>query len=333
MAMPVSVSPLGRLSPPFSRKNAIMSSSAADKTVGRDTVLLDQPHRTPWAHPNESFHMPRLDRIHGLLWLAGLPRPARPLHRQRLLQREFVVTERADEHLVWHEQRIFVKPLPAALLDADAWAQDERLRASSSSSAAPGDESAAARGLLLSYTWLVAYPSDLRIALELGLLPPDTTWPAWAALAADVRARVDAADDVVVDRRYRYGELRLSRLNTLYRLGLAGGPYARNAVFGFISKPSRYNSFFERNFSWIIVSFVYITVILSVLQVALSTDRLANSTDFQAFSYYICILSLCFILLALVLLATVWAVLFWFHLSSTRRNHKKAELSWRKMTI
>lgn len=327
MAPPVSVSLPGRLSPPFSREDAITANSAADKTAPGDSGLLDQPDRTPSAHLDEPLHTPRLDRIHAFLWLAGLPRPARPLHRQRLLQRDIVVTERADEHLVWHEQRIFVKPLPAALLDPEVWTHDERLQAP------PGEGDAAllgaaARGLLLSYTWLIAYPSDLRIAVEIGLLPPATTWPAWAALAADVRACV-----VAVDRRYRYGELRLSRLNSLYRLGFAGGPYMRNAVFGFMSLPTRYNAFFEGNFSWIIVSFVYITVILATMQVALSTDRLAKNTVFQDFSYCICIISLSFILLALILLATVWAVLFWYHLSSTRRNHKRAALSWRKLTI
>lgn len=303
-------------SPPCSRENTITPNRAAAKTVPHDAVVMDQPDGEPSVPLDAPLDTPRLDRIHEFLWLAGRPRPARPLHRQRLLQRDIVVTERADEHLVWHEQRIFVKPLPAALLAADAGACADGL-------------GAAARGLLLSYTWLVAYPSDLRVAVELGLLPPATTWPAWAALAAAVRARGDA----VVDRRYRYGELRLSRLDALYRLGFAGGPYVRNAVFGFMARPTRYNAFFERNFSWIIVSFVYITVILSVLQVALSTDRLSTDADFQAFSYLICIVSLCFILLALVLLATVWAVLFCYHLSSTRRNHKKAELSWQKPPI
>ncbi|KAK6850966.1 hypothetical protein PG987_000600 [Apiospora arundinis] len=295
--------------------------SAADKTVPRDAGLLHRPDRNSSAHLDEPLHTPRLDQIHAFLWLAGLPQPARPLHRQRLLQRDIVVTERVDEHLVWHEQRIFVKPLPEALLVPDVWSR----------------ESAAARGLLLSYTWLVAYASDLRIAVDLGLLPPATTWPVWAALAADVHRRVDAAASRgaadIVDRRYRYGELRLSRLNALYRLGFAGAPYVRNAVFGFMSQPTRYNAFFERNFSWIIISFVYITAILSTMQVALSTERLAKNTIFQDFSYCICIISLSFILLALVLLATVWAVLFWYHLSSTRRNHQKSALSWQKLTI
>jgi hypothetical protein len=34
------------------------------------------------------------------MWLAGLPRPAGPLHRQKLLQRQILITENPDEHLV-----------------------------------------------------------------------------------------------------------------------------------------------------------------------------------------------------------------------------------------
>ena len=233
MAVPVSVSQYGRLSSPFSREHAIKIDRAADKTAPRNSVLLERPDQSPSVPLDELLDTPRLGRIHAFLWLAGLPRPARPLHRQRLLLRDIVVTERAD----------------------------------------------------------------------------------------------------VVERRYRYGELRLSRLNALYRLGFAGRPYARNAVFGSMSRPTRYKAFFERIFSCIIVCFVYITVILSAMQVALSPERLTGNAEFQEFSYYICIISLSFVLLALVLLAAVWAVLFGYHLSSTRRYHKKAEHSWRKLTI
>lgn len=43
------------------------------------------------------------------------------VHRQRLMNRTIVVTERADEHLVWHEHRFFVKPMPAFLLCHSFW--------------------------------------------------------------------------------------------------------------------------------------------------------------------------------------------------------------------
>ncbi|KAH7038399.1 uncharacterized protein B0I36DRAFT_316107 [Microdochium trichocladiopsis] len=59
---------------------------------------------------------PKLDSLHKHLWLARLLRLARPPHRQRLLGRTILITERLDEHLVWHEKSIFIKPLPKYLL-------------------------------------------------------------------------------------------------------------------------------------------------------------------------------------------------------------------------
>lgn len=44
--------------------------------------------------------VPRLNEIHGYLWLAGRPMCARPLHRQAMLGRELVITEQVDLHMV-----------------------------------------------------------------------------------------------------------------------------------------------------------------------------------------------------------------------------------------
>lgn len=63
----------------------------------------------------------RLDEIYNSLWLTGLPRPPRPLHRQLSLDRSITITERMDMHLVWGYGRIFLKPLPPFLLDPVFW--------------------------------------------------------------------------------------------------------------------------------------------------------------------------------------------------------------------
>ncbi|KAK3391251.1 hypothetical protein B0H63DRAFT_520443 [Podospora didyma] len=77
----------------------------------------------------------KLDRIARHLWYAGLKgTPARSLHRHRLSRRGVVVTESSQRAPALH---------------------------------------AAACGILLSYTWLVAYPSDFDLAKERRLLPED----------------------------------------------------------------------------------------------------------------------------------------------------------------
>ncbi|KAK1456146.1 hypothetical protein CMEL01_16558 [Colletotrichum melonis] len=42
----------------------------------------------------------RLADIHNWLWIAGRPMPPRPLHQQRLLNREIAITEKLDLHLI-----------------------------------------------------------------------------------------------------------------------------------------------------------------------------------------------------------------------------------------
>ncbi|RMZ88343.1 hypothetical protein DV736_g4420, partial [Chaetothyriales sp. CBS 134916] len=58
------------------------------------------------------FSVDRLNNVFRHLWLAGLPVPPRPLHHQLVLQREIVITEKMDMHLVWTSGRIFIKPMP-----------------------------------------------------------------------------------------------------------------------------------------------------------------------------------------------------------------------------
>lgn len=43
----------------------------------------------------------RLNVVHDRLWRAGLPGRVQPLHHQKLLWRNIVVTERIDLHLIW----------------------------------------------------------------------------------------------------------------------------------------------------------------------------------------------------------------------------------------
>jgi len=63
----------------------------------------------------------RLNQIHRYLWLAGRLTNSRPLHRQKMIERQIFITEQADLHLVWHESRIFIKPLPDYIFDYQIW--------------------------------------------------------------------------------------------------------------------------------------------------------------------------------------------------------------------
>jgi hypothetical protein len=154
-------------------------------------------------------HTDRLDAIKSYLWLAGLPSCARALHRKQLLGREILITEDSNEHLIWHEARTFVKPLPAFLFNLDCWVQ--RLCKTK-------EVYEAACGFLLSYAWLVRHESDLRIAHEKALLPVAIDWATWTNFIDDFLEHIDLQSLNGISPRFQYGELRLSRLNKIYRI-------------------------------------------------------------------------------------------------------------------
>ena len=216
------------------------------------------------------LNVSRLNDVHKWLWLAGRTMCARPLSKQKMLDREILVTEQVDIHLLWQETRIFIKPLPEFLMDYAFWTKH-----------LCGNEKdyQDACGLLLSYTWLVCYQIDLKIAKDHGLLPDWMTWVDWISFTRAVLDAIDYESLSNVNERYEYGELRLSRVNWIYRLTF------RNLMRGYLYRYNRFSVFLSINFAWLAVALLYISVVLSAMQVGLATDQLKGSSRFQNASY------------------------------------------------
>jgi len=234
------------------------------------------------------------------------------LHRQKLLGRNISITEDPDEHLVWFENQIFIKPLPDFLLAYDYWndnlCSDPELHKS-------------ACGFLLSYAWLVRYKSDLDIAKEHGLLSKDIEWANWVEFLDAFLDNINLETLSDVNKRYKYGELRLSRLNAIYRL--VPPIYSlRNLIRGYKSGSTWYQAFFERHFKWMLAVFALFAVFLSALQVGLATTKLQGNESFQKASYGFVIASLISIVAGVILIFFVWLVLFFYHLLSAWQNNR-----------
>lgn len=260
--------------------------------------------------------VPRLHKIYSHLWLAGRKgMPARPLHRQAMMDREISVTEQVDLHLVWGPSRIFIKPLPAYLLDIAFWKEylcsDKELHESAS-------------GFLLSYAWLISRESDFQIAtrddVPARLLPKGLSWGQWVTFMQDFLHGIDLDDHkrLGIDRRYHFGELRANRLNMIYRLApaLRFQYFLRGYYFGY----NQYNVFFRRNFAWLIIAFAYITIILTAMQVGLATSNLSKDDRFQAASYGFAVFSILVPVVMVGIAVLVFAVLFTANLLSTIVN-------------
>lgn len=257
---------------------------------------------------------PKIDALYRNLWLAGLPTPARCLLRQKLMGRTIALTDRPDEHLVWHDNNVFVKPLPDYLLSHAFWEQhlcrNPQLHAS-------------AVGFLFSYAWLVRYRSDFEIAKEATLLPGSFNYAAWTRFLGDVISHLDLETMSQIDRRYRFGELRLSRLNSLTRLrDIFSG---RAFVHGHMNFPTRSGIFFGVHFGWLLTAFAYTTVVLSALQVGLGIGFLGASVPFQRLSYGLTVVAIAGSFGSALAVLIVWLVLFLYHVISTRVFVRKIE--------
>lgn len=262
------------LTPPFSASAAKLFAGRTNQSGGEPCLPIIFPDSKSFiAH---DLDISRLNKLHHYLWYAGRERPSRPLHRQRMIRREIVITEQADLHMVWYESRFFVKPLPEYLLDYDFWEkhiQEPHLHAS-------------ACGFLLSYTWLIRYPSDLTTAQDCSLLPWRISWNEWSSFVRDM-----VQGGFIVNDRYRYGELRLARLNTLHRL--TNLTTASALYDGYLPLYDQYSNFFGRKMAWSIVAFVYINTLLTAMQLCLATNQLQGSHDMQRLAVVFGVFAIC----------------------------------------
>lgn len=261
----------------------------------------------------------RLNAIHSRLWVAGRAGNIRSLHRQKIIEREIILTERPDLHLVWYKSRIYIKPLPTFLLDHAFFTanlcEDKTLSEESSSL------HASACGLLLSYTSLVRHESDFTIATSMRLLPPDMTWERWTALAREVYT---AVGDKTINKRYLYGELRMTRLNLLYRVLMINSR-------GFHHGYTQYASFFRQNFGWLLLAFAYVTVVLAAMQTVLTSALAQENYDIHKVSYWFGVAVLLTVVVVIVLMLSILIGGFFSNLLSAlghgRRRLAKLDLA------
>jgi hypothetical protein len=286
--------------------------------VGDGDSLL-RPHHDLKRFLDLELKTPKLDRLLDHLWLAGPPRCARPLHRQRLIGRTILITENPHEHLIWFESHIFIKPHPDFLLNFEFW-QDQVC--------SDIELHKAACGFVLSYVWLVRHQSDLRIAKEVGLIHKKVEWSQWALFLENFLSHINPETFEHVSDRYHFGELRLTRLNVLHRLTGRSCQF----IHGYMSHSTWYKAFFSRNFAWLLAIFAYVTVILSALQVGLSTSVLQGNTTFQNVSHGVGVMSIMVVICSVVMIFLVWLVLFCYYIRSTILYHRSAMLKRGKTT-
>ncbi|KAF2655411.1 hypothetical protein K491DRAFT_630048 [Lophiostoma macrostomum CBS 122681] len=243
---------------------------------GQPNVRIDDHHGV-WSHLEREFYSSDLEQLAPRLWLMSMQSSANisPLHRQRVKNRRIVVTEDPKLHLVWDVERIFIKPLPPFLLSHAFWTHFLQPTGCVTLHCNPSDGKhviqreriiPATLGFLRTYTHLIRYDSDFRIAQDEHLLPQSITYIQFSDLMSSVAMAVQNVD---VSGRYNYGELRLSRLNCYCKVFLR--------KFYFHRRHSRYGSYFSQFFAPLLFVFGMFSVMLSAMQVAAAGETLLSS--------------------------------------------------------
>jgi len=145
-----------------------------------------------------------LNRLYPLFWLVATQRSDHisALHEQIVRGREIVVTEDPGLHLLWYHNRVFIKPLPPCLTSHAFW-KEFLCRGRSA------ELRKAALGYVRSYFHLIKCQSDINVAKEKKLIGKDVDDEALLRFLHSF----ESVSDNDVTPRYKYGELRLSRIN------------------------------------------------------------------------------------------------------------------------
>jgi uncharacterized membrane protein len=287
-----------RLDSPTSIPLTALDSLPTISGTGKETFLVndDIAGFLKW-----DLDLHRLNDIHEHLWAAGRPMRARPLHRYKMMAYELMYTQQMDLHLLKFSNKLLVKPLPEYMLDYEFW--EENICSSK-------DFHESAAGFLLSYVWLVVSPIDLKLAHDHHLLPSFITWHWWKEFVKDFTTHIDIKALDQVNKRYHFGDLRLGRINSIYRSRYMFTHFVRGYLYDY----NRYVVYFQRNFSWILIVFVFFSLVLSAMQVGAGLPQLQNSVYFNRASYGFVVFSMVSVGAILTLVGIIFIIIFFFNM-------------------
>ncbi|KAL2143403.1 hypothetical protein VTI28DRAFT_10457 [Corynascus sepedonium] len=273
---------------------------------GQPAVPLSSSANAIIPYLRKDLMTPRLDKMFPYLWLVATQSSSHisALHEQRVRGREVIISENPELHLVWADNRVFIKPLPLYLLSHAFWQAYLTPMATTFPAVAktplliPGtttqdnqeDILRSALGFMRTYYYLIRHESDFRLAQDLQLLPasvmlrqPSTssltftasttslvsqeplTFAAFVAFishfspdATDSTKPASVTDDVV-SLRYRFGQLRLTRLNLWAKPALGQWKFHKLSW--------QYAETFARLYPPLLFAFALISIVLSAFQV------------------------------------------------------------------
>lgn len=251
----------------------------------RSTLDSNSDEKGIRSYIQSELQAPVLDQLAPHLWFFSRKSGSHidPLHKQLSKARKVVLIEDPGLHLVWHENTIYLKPIPIWLLCSAIWDQ-QLIRLSNiitgngrSPSPAPlspahySDLTRSAIGFLRSYSWLIRHPSDFILAQQANLVPEGIDGPDFETFIRTFRTLPDAA----VTERYHFGQLRLSRLHLATRLVRpvsVVGTKQRKLWWYYHETRWTASQYFRDYLTVLVAVFAVLSLALSGMQVVLAAD-------------------------------------------------------------
>jgi hypothetical protein len=275
---------MGFATVPFSHEHELCSELQLEEVDGQTKISsTSKLHRLP-GHPRvplaktdvrdlleREMMTPDLNRMAPHLWLVAKPSSdhCSPLHEQVIRGRNIVITENPELHLCWIDSKVFIKPIPRYLL---SWAFWQHYLDGSDADSDPKTKTKlieAVLGYMRSYSFLIRHESDYRIAVKEHLIHVTTTYEDFAIFISSFAEIQDSQ----VSPRYRFGELRLRRLNMWSPLLLKKTYFHKIAW--------QYSDYLAQYYAPYLFFFSIFSVVLSAMQVGVGAK-----TDWQSFYNY-----------------------------------------------
>ena len=276
--------------------SALANKFGVRATPGHPLLPVDNRQRVLDFLARDILH-DKLNKLSPVFWLLATPYSSHisALHHQIVRGRNIVITENPGLHLLWHYDKVYIKPLPPYLTNYAFW----KLYLSGDTPASSALRQAAL-GYMRSYHYLIQHRSDFDVAVEKKLVDATTDF---AELLYFLQPLQDISDDEVTPR-FRYGELRLDRLNLYSKFYLFEVHYHK--VMG------HYGPYLAEIVAPFLFVFAAVSVALGAMQVVLAVEQMRGIEGWKAFSSASRGFSVACLFLVLIAFSFVPGVVFFF---------------------
>lgn len=260
---------------PFPKDAELMKDNASDLATRHGIINPD----TGWDDCLASdLRTKVLDELYPHLWLVARKESAHvdPLHTHLVHKRTIVPAEEPKLHLVRYYETVYIKPIPHYLLNWSIWqhhiakVQPQPVQ-DRPTNQARYDKYRAAVGFLRSYSFLIRHESDFIVAKQNNLLPEGIKFQDFQTFIKPFRSMGDDH----VSHRYQYGQFRLTRLNWAVRatsIVRLIKPHSSNwqVAWNYQTLFWQSSQYLQHYAAPFIVLFVFLSLILSAMQVVLA---------------------------------------------------------------